>query len=68
MKIIMLTILLAVMLAGCYQNNIVEKEYYENGALKREYSDTSTGFDPKWSAGNNKNLPLSNPQFSVIGK
>jgi len=32
------------------------------GAVKRE------GFDPAWSNGVGKNLPLSNPSFSVLGK
>ncbi len=51
----------AVMMAGCA--NTTKKEYYETGQLKSEYSET--GFDPKWSDGVGKVMPLG--QISVNG-
>ena len=56
-------IILLFVLTGCYHNNV--EKYYENGQLKER--DTSTGFDPKWSMGTGKNMPLSNPSINLVG-
>ncbi len=61
MRIIVVIVACFVM-AGCA--NTVEKTYYENGQIKSERTDT--GFNPMWSDGASKNLPLANPSFSVI--
>lgn len=52
----------ALTVGGCA--NTVEKTYYENGQLKSERNEQ--GWNPMWSDGASKNLPLSNPSFSVI--
>lgn len=62
-SVIFATIAIAYVLAGCA--NTVEKTYYENGQLKS--TKTEKGFDPKWSDGMNKQLPLSNISVNGVG-
>ena len=52
--------------AGCYHNNIKKLERYENGNIKSDYSDTSTGFDAKWSSGDGKVLNLPGSHISGV--
>ena len=52
-------VLLLLTLSGC----ATKTEWYENGQVKSHRE----GFI-EFSDGNNKNMPLANPSFSVIGK
>ena len=55
---------------GCYSNNIKREEFHPNGSPKLIFSDTSTGFDAKWSSGDGKviNLPFANPSIVKAGQ
>lgn len=61
--IILAFFLLVALLTSCVTET--KREYYETGQLKSEYQ--YDGF-VQWSSGNNKQLPLSNLSFSVVGK
>ena len=54
-----IVVVVALALSGC----ATKTEWYENGQVKSHRE----GFI-EWSDAGNKNLPLANPTFSVIGK
>jgi len=54
--------LLLLLLTGC--STVKEKEYYENGQVKRDYQ--REGFID-WSDGAGKNMPLSHLSVNGVG-
>lgn len=58
---LLLLFTVSLFLAGCATEYYPPQQGEKQGAVKRD------GF-VSWSGGVGKNLPLSNPSFSVIGK
>lgn len=65
--VILIALILCFLMSGCYWKNIKKTEYYENGQIKSEFTDTSEGFDPVWSSGDNKQMPFSHVDISGVG-
>ena len=65
--LVVLAGILILLMNSCYQMNIEKVEYYPDGKIKSKTTDTSHGFDPKWSSGNDKQMPLSHINVSGVG-